>query len=405
MSIEPKRTPRPNQKPPRRVRETFLPFSPPSIGEEEIAEVVDTLRSDWITTGPKTRAFEKQFGEFVGAPEGTSLMLNSCTAGLHVALVTHGIGPGDEVIVPSLTFAATANVVEHVGAKPILVDVLADTLCIDPAAAARAVTKSTRAIIPVHFAGHPADLDPLFELAAAHGLHIIEDAAHAVPTSYRGTMVGSRDNFASFSFYATKNLTTAEGGALTGEASLLDHARVVGLHGMSRDAWKRFDRSGSWRYDVIMPGFKYNMTDIQASLGRHQLQRLPGFHERRRAVAGRYTEAFGAHPALEVPVVRADVSSSWHLYILRVRPEPLAIGRDRFIEELTARNIGTSVHYIPLHQMSYYANKYGYAPGDFPVSHDAGERMISIPLHPRLTEEDVDDVIAAVLDIAERHAA
>jgi dTDP-4-amino-4,6-dideoxygalactose transaminase len=397
---------RPDPAPARRSpRTTFLPFSPPSIGQEEIDEVVDTLRTDWITTGPKTRAFEEQFGEFVGAPGGTSLMLNSCTAGLHVALVVHGIGPGDEVIVPSLTFAATANVVEHVGARPILVDVLHDTLCIDPAAVERAVTPATRAIIPVHFAGHPADLDPLLALAATHGLHIIEDAAHAAPTTYRGVMVGSRDTFASFSFYATKNLTTAEGGALTGAPDLLDQARVVGLHGMSRDAWKRFDRSGTWRYDVVLPGFKYNMTDIQASLGTHQLKRLMGFHRRRREVAQRYDQAFADHPALETPVERDDVSSSWHLYILRVRPERLAIGRDRFIEELTARNIGTSVHYIPLHEMSYYALKYGYRPADFPVSHDAGERMISIPLHPRLSDEDVEDVIGAVLDIAESHAA
>ena len=383
------------------ARDTFLPYSPPLICEEEIAEVVDTLRSDWITTGPKTKAFEQQFGAYVGAPGATSLMLNSCTAGLHVALVALGIGPGDEVIVPTLTFAATANVVEHVGAKPVLVDVLPDTLCIDPAAARRALTPATRAIIPVHYAGHPAELDELFELAEEHGLALIEDAAHAVPTYYKGVMVGSRENFASFSFYATKNLTTAEGGALTGDPDLLEDARVIALHGMSKDAWKRFDKAGSWRYDIVMPGFKYNMTDLQAALGKHQLNRLEGFHARRREVAEVYTRTFAGVPALEAPTEREYVRSSWHLYVLRLRPDQLRIGRDRFIEELKARNIGTSVHYTPLHMMSFYAGKYGYRPDDFPVAKDAFERMMSLPLHPRLSEGDIRDVTEAVLEIVE----
>lgn len=383
------------------ARDTFLPYSPPLICEEEIAEVVDTLRSDWITTGPKTKAFEQQFGAYVGAPDATSLMLNSCTAGLHVALVALGIGPGDEVIVPTLTFAATANVVEHVGAKPVLVDVLPDTLCIDPAAARRALTPATRAIIPVHYAGHPAELDELFELAEEHGLALIEDAAHAVPTYYKGVMVGSRENFASFSFYATKNLTTAEGGALTGDPDLLENARVIALHGMSKDAWKRFDKAGSWRYDIVMPGFKYNMTDLQAALGKHQLNRLGGFHARRREVAKVYTRIFAEVAALEVPTEREYARSSWHLYVLRLRPEQLRIGRDRFIEELKARNIGTSVHYTPLHMMSFYAGKYGYRPEDFPVAKDAFERMMSLPLHPRLSDGDVRDVTEAVLEIVE----
>jgi dTDP-4-amino-4,6-dideoxygalactose transaminase len=389
----------------RKPRETYLHFSPPSIGEEEIAEVVDTLRSEWITTGPKTRRFETVFGELVGAPGGTSLMLNSCTAGLHVALVTLGVGPGDEVIVPSLTFAATANVVEHVGARPVFVDVEPDTLCIDPAAVAAAVTSNTRAVIPVHYAGHPADLGALDDLAARHGFHLIEDAAHAVPASYRGTTIGSRTNFASFSFYATKNLTTAEGGALTGDPELLDQARIVSLHGMSRDAWKRFDRSGSWRYDIVLPGFKYNMTDIQASLGLHQVQRLASFDVRRREVVARYAAAFTDHPALDVPVERADVRSSWHLYVLRLRHEALRIRRDAMIEELKSRNIGTSVHYVPLHEMSYYRDRYGFTADAFPVAHDAGERMLSLPLHPRLSDDDVDDVIKAVLDVVTEHAA
>ncbi len=381
-------------------RDTFLPYSPPSIGPEEIDEVVATLKTDWITTGPRTKQFEQQFGAYVGAPEGASLMLNSCTAGLHVALVALGVGPDDEVIIPTLTFAATANVVEHVGAKPVLVDVESDTLCIDPAAVRRAVTKRTKAIVPVHYAGHPADLDPLFEIAAEHGIEIVEDAAHAAPTVYRGVMVGSRDNFASFSFYATKNLTTAEGGALTGRPELLGRARVIGLHGMSADGWKRFDKSGSWEYDIEMPGFKYNMTDLQSAIGMHQLEKLRGFHARRREVAQAYNRAFAQHPGLELPTERPDVSSAWHLYVLRIRPEVVGISRNEFLDQLKARNIGFSVHYKPLHMMSFYAGKYGYAPGDFPVAQDAYSRMMSLPLHPRLSEQDVADVVEAVLEIA-----
>lgn len=394
-------TARPGSRP---RRATFLPYSPPSIGQDEIDEVVDTLRSDWITTGPKTRAFEQQFAAYVGAPGAASLMLNSCTAGLHVALATLGVGPGDEVIVPALTFAATANVVEHLGATPVLADVSPDTLCLDPAAAAAAVTPATRVLVPVHYAGHPADLDALDRLAAHHGLEILEDAAHAIPTRYRDTMIGSRSNFAAFSFYATKNLTTAEGGALTGPPELLERARILALHGMSKDAWKRFDKSGSWAYDVVAPGFKYNMTDLQASLGIHQLRRLERFHGRRREVARTYDRAFRGVPALEPPVERPEAASAWHLYVLRLRPERLRIDRDAFIEELKARNIGTSVHYRPLHMMSYYADRYGFVPEDYPVARDAFERMLSIPLHPALGDDDVEDVIDAVLSIVEAHA-
>jgi dTDP-4-amino-4,6-dideoxygalactose transaminase len=384
------------------LRESFLPYSPPCIGEEEIAEVADTLRTDWITTGPKTKAFEAQFAAYVGAPGSASLMLNSCTAGLHVALVALGVGPGDEVIVPTLTFAATANVVEHVGAKPVLVDVLPDTLCMNPEAVRRALTPRSKVIVPVHYGGHPADLDELFAIAGDN-VQLVEDAAHAVPTYYKGVMVGSRDNFASFSFYATKNLTTAEGGALTGHPELLEKARVIALHGMSKDAWKRFDKSGSWRYDIVMPGFKYNMTDLQAAIGTHQLRKLAGFHARRREVARRYTEAFAAEPALETPTERPEARSSWHLYVLRFHLSQLDTTRDQLIEELKEANIGTSVHYTPLHMMSYYADKYGYAPQDFPVALDAFQRMVSLPLHPRLSEQDVDDVIDTVLELVRRH--
>lgn len=336
-----------------RRRDTFLPFSQPTIGQEEIDEVADTLRSSWITTGPKTKGFEARFAEYVGAPGGECLMLSSCTAGLHLALAALGVGPGDEVIVPSLTFAATANVVVHLGATPVLVDIEPETMCVDPERVEEAITPATKVVMPVHYAGHPAALDTLDALAARHGLALVEDAAHAVPSRYRDTMIGSRQTLAAFSFYPTKNLTTGEGGALTGDAELVEKARTLALHGMSRDAWKRFGRGGSWDYDVLAAGFKCNMTDIQAALGLHQLRKLDGFHARRREIAQRYTAAFADAEALEPPREQPGMMSSWHIYVLRLRPALLRIGRDAFIEALRERNVGTSVHYRPLHMMSY----------------------------------------------------
>ena len=382
---------------PRLRRSTYLSFSPPLIGEEEIAEVVDTLRSDWITTGPKAAQFEAEFAAAVSAP--AAVAVNSCTAALHTALLASGIGPGDEVITTPLTFAATVNVVEHVGARPVLVDVERDTLTINPALIEAAITGRTRAIVPVHYAGHPADLDPIHGLARARRLLVLEDAAHAIPAAYRGRKIGSGANPVAFSFYATKNLTTAEGGMLTGEHGFLERARLLSLHGLSRDAWKRYDKGGSWRYEVLAPGFKYNMTDIQAALGLWQLRKLPAFQERRRQVVRRYTEAFQGDEALELPVERPNVEHAWHLYVLRLRPGVLRIGRDRFIEELATRNIGTSVHFTPIHLHPYYRDKYGYNATSFPVAYDNFQRMLSLPLNPRLSDQDVADVIDAVRDV------
>ena len=382
-------------------RRTFLTFAPPQIGQAEIDAVVDTLKSAWITTGPKARAFEREFAAFVGA-QG-ALALNSCTAGLHTALATLGIGPGDEVITTPMTFCASVNVIEHVGARPVLVDVERDTLNIDPERIAAAITPRTRAILPVHYAGHPVELDVITTLARVRGLAVVEDAAHAIPARFKGRFIGAGPNPTAFSFYATKNLTTAEGGMLTGEPAFLEQARTISLHGMSRDAWKRYDQGGSWRYDVLLPGFKYNMTDIQAAIGLCQLRRQDAFQLRRREVVARYTAAFGADPALEPPVVRPDVEHAWHLYVLRLRLDALRIGRDRFIEELTARNIGTSVHFIPVHLHPYYRDKYGYAPEAFPVAYGNYLRLLSLPLHPGLSDRDIDDVIEAVLDVARTH--
>lgn len=379
------------------MRPEFLPFSPPSIGDEERDEVMDTLRSGWITTGPKTKAFEAKLAAYLGAPG--LVALNSCTAGLHVGLVALGVGPGDEVIVPSMTFCATANVVEHVGARPVIVDVSSDTLNLDPEAVRRAITPRTKAILPVHYAGHPVDLDAIFGLAREHGLLVLEDAAHAIPAKYKGVMVGSRTNLAAFSFYATKNLTTVEGGCLTGDAELVERARIIGHHGMNRDAWKRFDKSGSWYYEVILPGFKYNMTDVQAAIGLHQLSRLEAFQRRRREIVAAYAQGLGDLDALQLPVERPEVESSWHLYVVRLNLEHLGIDRNAFIEELKARNIGTSVHYLPVHMHPFYRDKYGYRPDDCPVAADAFARMLTLPLHPGLSDQDVVDVVEAVRDV------
>lgn len=379
------------------MRSSFLPFSPPLIGREEMDEVLDTLRSHWITTGPKTQRFEAEFAVYLGA--AGALAVNSCTAALHLALAALSLGPGDEVITTPMTFVASVNVIEHVGARPVLVDVRPDALDIDPAQVEAAITPRTRAILPVHYAGHPVDLDAVYDIAEHYRLAVIEDAAHALPARYKGRLIGSGDNPVAFSFYATKNLTTAEGGMLTGSPEFLARARVLSLHGMSRDAWKRYDKGGSWYYEVVAPGFKYNMTDIQASLGLWQLRKLEGFQRRRREVVRAYNDAFSGVEALETPVERPEVEHAWHLYVLRLRLEALRIGRDRFIEELKVRNIGVSVHFIPVHLHPYYRDKYGYRPEDFPVAYENYLRMISLPLNPRLTDEDVADVIEAVLDV------
>lgn len=378
-------------------RDTMLPFSPPAVGEEEIAEVIDTLRSGWITTGPKTRHFEEEFAERVGAQ--SALGLNSCTAALHLALVTLGVGPGDEVITTPMTFVSTVNVIEHVGATPVLVDIDPETLTIDPARVAEAITDRTKVLLVVHYAGHPADMGPLMALAIARNLYIVEDAAHAVAAAYKGQRVGSIGDLTAFSFYATKNLTTAEGGMLTGRRELIETARVLSLHGMSRDAWRRYEGSGRWYYEVVRPGFKYNMSDIQAALGLVQLQRLDAMQERRRQIAWQYTEAFNRMHALQAPSERGSIRHAWHLYVLRLHLDRLQIDRGRFITELADRNIATSVHFIPVHQHPYYRDKYDF---DLPVTEREYERLVSLPLHPGLTDDDVQDVIGAVRNVVEQ---
>jgi dTDP-4-amino-4,6-dideoxygalactose transaminase len=409
------------------MRTTFLDFSPPMIGEEEIAEVAETLRSGWITSGPRVDRFEREFASFLGARG--AIALNSGTAALHIALVTAGVGPGDVVITTPMTFCSCVHVIEHVGAHPLLVDVEADTLNIDPAKVEQVLRAHERgdgkpgtgaegrirAILPVDLYGHPCDMDPLVAIARARGWVIIEDAAHALPAKYKGRAIGSGSEdpspprFACFSFYATKNLTTGEGGMLIPPPTLLDDARAWSLHGMGRDAYKRYTAEGSWFYEVIHPGFKYNMSDIQAAIGLRQLEKLPQFQTRRREIVRRYNGAFREYEELQTPVEREHVEHSWHIYTLRLNAGRFRSGtsmppsdvRDRFIEQLTARNIGTSVHFIPVHLHRYYRKKYGYAPGDFPVAFEAYQRIVSLPLYPRMTDRDVDDVIRAVRDVIE----
>ncbi|MFW5698943.1 MAG: DegT/DnrJ/EryC1/StrS family aminotransferase, partial [Planctomycetota bacterium] len=339
------------------MRDEFLPFAPPFYDEREVAAVAEALRSGWITTGPRTRDFESRFAAACAAP--AALGCSSCTAGLHLALLGAGVGPGDEVIVPSMTFCATANVVVHVGARPVIVDVCPTTLCIAPAAIDAAMNERTRAVMVVHYAGHPAELDALQAVCRARGVTLIEDAAHAIGARYRGVAIGGAGNPAAFSFYATKNLATGEGGMLTGQPALIERARLLALHGMSNDAWKRYDKAGSWQYDVPQPGFKYNMTDVQAALGLVQLDKLPVMQARRRAVAARYAAGLADCAAVSLPPCAGHVEHAWHLYVIRLRRTALCIDRDRFVEELRRRNIGASVHFIPLHRQSYYRRACG----------------------------------------------
>lgn len=378
-------------------RRTFLPFAPPAIDDREIDAVVETLRSGWLTTGPRVRALEAAFAAAVRAPE--ALAVASGTHALHLALLALGIGAGDEVIVPTITFCSTAHVVEHVGATPVIVDVDPETLCLDPAAVEAACTPRTRAVIAVHLYGHPCPMAEIDAIAAQRGLAVVEDAAHAFPAAEQGLPVGRGHHLTAFSLYATKNITSAEGGLLTGPPDLLAHARPLALHGMSRDAYRRYDADGSWRYDVHAAGLKCNMSDVHAAIGLAQLAKVETLQARRRAVARRYTEAFQSIPALECPVERPAVTSAWHIYALRLREEQLRIDRDGFIQALRARQIGSSVHFIPLHRLSYYRDRYALAPDQFPVAEREWTRLVSLPLHPTLSDADVEDVIEAVLDI------
>jgi dTDP-4-amino-4,6-dideoxygalactose transaminase len=396
------------------MRDTFLPFALPDLDEAELAEIKEALDSGWITTGPKVRQFEAEFAARVGVPHAVAV--NSGTAALHLALEAAGLGRGDQVILPAYTFAATAEVVRYFDAEPVLVDVCPDDLNIDPGLAEAAITGRTRAIISVHVAGLPAALDAIYAIAARHDLAIIEDAAHAFPSKYKGhtigvpllpQSVGERSElraFVAFSFYATKPITTGEGGMLTtADQTLADRCRITALHGISKDAWKRYTAEGSWYYEIVAPGFKYNMTDVAAGMGLAQLRKAERMWQRRREIAECYNSAFNDVPALQIPHDRGDCQHAWHLYMLRLNLEQLRIGRAQFVEELKRCNIGTSVHFIPLHLHPYYRGTYGYRPGDFPVAYREYQREISLPIYSKMNDRDVQDVIDAVIGVVEHH--
>ncbi|HMW23242.1 MAG TPA: DegT/DnrJ/EryC1/StrS family aminotransferase [Burkholderiaceae bacterium] len=375
-----------------------MPFALPEIGEEEIAEVVDTLRSGWVTTGPKAKRFEQDFVTFLGDPSLEAIAVNSATAGLHLALEALGIGPGDEVITTTHTFTATAEVVRYLGADVKLVDVDPATLCIDIAAFEAAITPRTKAVIPVHYAGMAADMGRILAIARRHGLKVVEDAAHALPTTWDGRLIGTLGSDVTvFSFYANKTITTGEGGMLvTRDDKLAARARVMRLHGMNRDAFDRFTaKVPSWYYEIVAPGFKYNLTDIAAALGIHQLQRAQVFQRRRQLLAERYDAGLADLPIVLPPRPAAGETHAWHLYVIRLTDDA-PIGRDALIEALYAAGIGCSVHYIPLHLHPYWRDRYGLKAEDFPKSQLAYERMLSIPLYSRMTEGDVDRVAAAL---------
>jgi dTDP-4-amino-4,6-dideoxygalactose transaminase len=375
----------------------FLTFALPEIGEDEIAEVVDTLRSGWITTGPKARLFEEQFTAYLGGGV-ESVAINSATAGLHLALEALGVGPGDEVITTTHTFTATAEVVRYLGATPVFVDVRADSLCIDPDAVRAAVTPRTRVILPVHFAGRSADMSAIISIAQEHDLYVVEDAAHALPTTCGGKLIGTLESdITVFSFYANKTITTGEGGMLvTRDAALANRARTMRLHGISRDAFGRFmAKAPSWYYEVIAPGFKYNLTDIAAALGIHQLRRVDEFQRRRADIARTYDDAFRDLPLILPGHADPGDRHSWHLYVIRLADE-VELERDRFIERLYDLGIGCSVHYIPLHLQPYWRDEYQLEPGMFPVSQHAYERLVSLPIYSRMSAADVERVIDGV---------
>jgi len=383
-------------------REKFIPYNLPNITDIEINEVVDTLKSGWIAKGPRTVEFEKQFAAYVGAKY--ALGVNSCTAALHVALLTKGIGEGDEVITTPMTFASTASTIIHTGATPVFADIDYATGCIDPDEIEKKITPRTKAIVPVHYSGQVCDLDRIYDIAQKHNLFVSEDAAHALWSRYKGRLIGNKlQGTASYSFYATKNLATGDGGMLvTDDEEVIEKARIFAGQGMSHNAWNRYAKGGSWKYDIVEPGFKYNMFDIQAALGLKQLSRLEEMQGKRLKIAAKFQEAFGKIDAIDPPVVPEYTTHCWHLYVMRIVPELLTIDRDQFIVELNERNVGTSVHFIPVHYMSAYRNRFGCKEGDYPNTEKHFDRIISLPLYPTMSDEETQYVIDAVTDIVEK---
>jgi dTDP-4-amino-4,6-dideoxygalactose transaminase len=380
----------------------FLPFHRALIEEEEISAVLEVLQGGWLTTGPRVREFESKFALYTGATHAVAV--SSCTAALHLALAAIGIGESDEVLVPAMTFASSGNAVLYLKARPVLVDCGAESFHMDPRQIENAITGRTRAILPVHYSGYPADMDAIMDIARRRNLKVVEDAAHALPSRYKGKMIGTIGDITCFSFYATKTLTTGEGGMLTTEnPEYAERIRRLSLHGISKDAWKRYTAEGTWRYDILETGYKYNMTDLVAAIGIAQLAKCDAMCARRRSIAERYNQALASLDAYEVPSTPTDTPHAWHLYVLQVDSSVLSIDRNRVIEELKARGIGTSVHFIPLHLHTLYQERLGYRRGDFPNAEERFERAISLPIFPGMTEEDASRVIDTLHDIAREY--
>lgn len=395
-------------------KEEFLPFSLPLIEDEEIKEVINVLKSGWITTGSKTKSFENEFAKYIGCKH--AIAVNSCTAALHLALDAIGLKEGDEVITSPMTFAATAEVIRYFKAKPVFVDIDPVTMNIDPekiedGKVRRWEVGKAKAIIPVHFAGYPCEMDKIMDIAKKNSLKVIEDAAHVFPGSFKGKNIGTIGDITCFSFYATKNITTGEGGMITTDNDeWAERMRIMSLHGISKDAWKRYSAEGSWYYEIIAPGYKYNLTDIAASIGLVQLKKANRLWERRKKIVSMYNDAFRDIAEIETPAVKMienekmnGTEHSWHLYIIKLSLKHLAIDRNRFIDELKDRGIGTSVHFIPLHIHPYYREVFGYKPEDFPVSYEAYNKIISLPMYPKMSDNDVNRVIEAVLDVIKKN--
>jgi dTDP-4-amino-4,6-dideoxygalactose transaminase len=380
----------------------FIPFHVPSIGVEEIEEVVDALKSGWLTTGPKTAAFEKKFREYVGSQH--ALAVNSCTAGLHLAMAAKEIGMGDEVITTPYTFAATGETIIQTGADPVLVDVERNGFNIDPDRIEEAITPRTKAIIPVHFAGEPCRMDELQEIAYRHDLLLIEDAAHALGASYHGKAIGTISDATVFSFYATKNLTTGEGGMVTThDKEYADQIRRLSLHGLSRDAWNRYAVGGSWYYEIKNAGFKYNLTDIQSAIGLRQLDKFEAMQQKRHDLVQAYRENLQDMQEVLLPYEPKNMVHAWHLFVLRLRPGFLTIDRNQFIQMLNEQGVGTSVHFIPLHLHPFYQQVFGFKRGDFPNAEASYDGAISLPLYPQMTFETVEKISRIVRSIVKKH--
>ena len=384
-----------------------IPFALPDIGEEEIAEVVDTLKSGWLTTGPKTKQFEEDFAKKIGVKH--AIAVNSATSGLHLALEAVGVGPGDKVATTCFTFTASAEVIRYLGADPVFIDVEPDTFNMDMNALEKTLQadKTIKTVMPVHIAGQACDMGTLEKLVEKYDLVVVEDAAHALPTTSQGRLIGSISDVSVFSFYVTKTLATGEGGMVTtNRDDLADRMRVMRLHGMSRDAFDRYRATDkpAWYYEIVAPGFKYNMTDIAASLGLHQLKKIDRFQQRREEIANAYSNAFADLPVQVPRVARQGDTHAWHLYILQLDLDGLTIDRDRFIELMLENKVGCSVHFIPLHMQPYWRDRYELKPDQFPVATDAYQRIVSLPIYTKMSDDDVNRVIDVVRSVLLEHA-